>query len=418
MTLSTTGLCGIWSTASSPPRCCFHRFRIALVLLAVSNVAGAIPFTFDARTLGMGGTSTATATLANAAWANPSMLTRQPLKDDFALLIGVGAFVRDDEGLIGDVEDFQDADDRYQDAIDAGDVGGIKSALGDMNSLINGIDGKIIAPEASVLLAVGIAFDSFSMAISARTDLIAGGTVTDLSCDVTQPGCDRTEILSEDFNIMNIEGVQATEIGVSFARDFELDGHRVSVGIKPKLVQLRAFIFRESILTFNEGGEDILDTDNKKDLGSLATVDLGFAYDLTDSVILGLNIRNLIGNRYELDDQTLNFDTEWEVGVAYNNSFMTLAMDYDLSINSPLLANEAFTALDRQDLKVGAEFRAGRYVMLRLGAFKNLAPGIPDGAQEIRYTAGIGLWLGFKLDIAAVVNDNTIGGMVQTGFSF
>jgi hypothetical protein len=381
-------------------------------------VAGAIPFTFDARTLGMGGTSTATATLANAAWANPSMLTRQPMKKDFALLIGVGAFVRDDEGLIGDVEDFQDADERREDAIDAGNTEEEASALLDMYSIVNGIDGKIIAPEASLLVAMGIAFDSFSMAISARTDVIAGGTVTNLSCDITQPGCDPTEILSEDFNIMNIEGVQATEFGVSFARDFELGGRRVSVGIKPKVVQLRAFTFSESILTISEEEEDILDKDNKEDLGSLATVDLGFAYDLTDSVLLGLNIRNLINNEYDLDGQTLIYDTEWEIGVAYNNSFMTLALDYDLTINSPLLANEAFTALDRQDLMVGAEFRAGRYVMLRLGAMKNLAPHISDGAQEVRYTAGVGFWLGFNLDIAAIVNDNTAGVMLQTGFSF
>jgi hypothetical protein len=397
-----------------------NRLLTALVLVAVSGAAGAIPFTFDARTLGMGGTSTANATLANAAWANPSMLTRQPLKDDFALLIGVGAFVRDDEGLVGDVKDFQDADERREDALDQvpPDLDGVEEAKGDMRSIVKGIDGKIIAPEASLLVAMGIAFDSFSMAISARTDLIAGGTVTDISCDITQPGCKPNEILSEDFNIMNIEGVQATEFGVSFAKDFELNGRRVSVGIKPKVVQLRAFTFSESILTVGVEGKEILDKDNKADLGSLATVDLGFAYDLTDSVLLGLNIRNLITNRYDLDGQTLNFDTEWEIGVAYNNSFMTLAMDYDLTINSPLLANEAFTALNRQDLKVGAEFRAGRYVMLRLGAMQNVAPGIPDGAEEIRYTAGIGFWLGFNLDIAAVVNKHTAGVMVQTGFSF
>jgi hypothetical protein len=217
---------------------------------------------------------------------------------------------------------------------------------------------------------------------------------------------------------MNIEGVQLTEFGVSFARDFELAGRRVSVGIKPKVVQLRAFTFSESILTISEEEEDILDKDNKQDLGSLATVDLGFAYDLTDSVLLGLNIRNLINNRYDLDGQTLKYDTEWEIGVAYHNSFMTLAMDYDLTINSPLLANDAFKGLDRQDLKVGAEFRAGRYVMLRLGAAKNLAPHISDGAQQVRYTAGVGFWLGFNLDIAAIVNDNTAGVMLQTGFSF
>jgi hypothetical protein len=397
----------------------FHnRFLTTLALVVVSSAASAAPFTFDARSLGMGGANTANATLQNAAWANPSMLTRQPLEDDFALLIGVGAFLRDDEDLVGDVEDFQDADEARQDAIDASDPGGVLSALDDMYTTINGIDGKIIAPEASLLLAVGIAFDSFSMAISARTDLIAGGTVTDLSCDARQPGCDPTEILSDQYNILNIEGVQSTEIAVSFAKDFELAGQRVSVGIKPKVVDLQSFSFEESILTVSTEGTDILDKKNNADLGKLASIDVGFAYDLTDSMVLGLNIRNLIAKAYDLGDNTLNYSPEWQIGVAYDNSFMTLAADYDLTTNTPLLANDAFTALDRQDLKVGAEFRAGPYVALRVGASKNLAPDIPDGAQEVRYTAGIGFWLGFNLDIAVVANDGSLGGILQTGFSF
>lgn len=399
--------------------CSYKRILTALVVVAMSSTAAAQPFTFDARTLGMGGTETATATLANATWANPAMLTRQPMEDDFALLIGVGAFIRDDEDLIGDVSDFQDANERYEDAVDAGDGPGALSELNNMNSIINGVDNKIIAPEATGFVSMGIAFETFAMAVSMRTDLIAGGVVTDLSCDVfTEPGCDPNETLSEDFNILNIEGVQSTEFGVAFARDFDLNGRRVSVGIKPKVVDIRAFTFSESILTVSTDGEDILDAGSKKELGQVGSLDLGFAYDLTDSVILGLNIRNLISRGFDLGGQTLNYSPEWQVGVAYNNSFMTLAMDFDLTINSPLLANDSFTALNKRDLKVGAEFRAGRYVMLRVGAAKNLAPDIPDGAQEVRYSAGIGFWLGFNLDIAVVANENTVGAVLQTGFSF
>ena len=106
------------------------RILAGVVLAAVSSAAAAAPFTFDARTLGMGGTSTATATLQNAAWANPSMLTRQPLEDDFALLIGLGGFVRDDDDLFGDVDDFQDANERYENAIADLDSPGQRKRLG------------------------------------------------------------------------------------------------------------------------------------------------------------------------------------------------------------------------------------------------------------------------------------------------
>jgi hypothetical protein len=94
-------------------------------------------------------------------------------------------------------------------------------------------------------------------------------------------------------------------------------------------------------------------------------------------------------------------------------------MDYALTENKPLLAGDAFTTvLKTQYLNVGAEFSAGDYVHLRVGAAKNLAGNVSGGAKDIQYTAGIGFWLGFNLDIAAIVTDNTVGGMVQTGFRF
>ena len=135
------------------------RILSALALITISSSAAAVPFTFDARTLGMGGTSVATADLATAAWANPSMLTRQRIEDDFALLIGVGVFVRDNDDLIGDIDDFQSFNDAREAAIDAGDGSGALTSAAQMRAVLLGIENKVIAPEATGLLAVGIAFD-------------------------------------------------------------------------------------------------------------------------------------------------------------------------------------------------------------------------------------------------------------------
>ena len=369
----------------------------ALAMITVSSTALAAPFTFDARTLGMGGVSVATANLATAAWANPSMLTRQSVEDDFALLIGVGAFIRDNEDLIGDIDDFQDANDR-------GDQD-------EMANIVTGIEGKVIAPEATVPLALGIAFDSFSMAASVRADAIAGGTVTDIS---TAPA----DVLDENFNILNVSGVLATEFAVSFAKDFELWDKRVSVGIKPKIVDLQSFSFSESILTIDAGLDNVTTQDDKVDLGNFPTVDLGLAMDLSENWLLGLNIRNLVTEQFEVGAQTLNFDTEAKIGVAYHNNRVTVAMDYDLTENQPLLPGENFSGLKTQNVNIGAEFSAGDYVHLRVGAAQNLAGNISTGAKDTQYTVGIGFWLGFNLDVAFIVTENSAGGMLQTGFSF
>jgi len=243
--------------------------------------------------------------------------------------------------------------------------------------------------------------------------------VTDVSCSIIADpaGCDPNELFSEDFNILNVEGVIATELGVSFARDFQILDRKLSIGIKPKLVDLRAFTAQESILTAS--ADDAIDMeDNKEDLGTFETLDLGFALDLSDSVRLGLSLRNLVEDDFSLGGATLNYETEARMGLAYYNKFLTIAADLDLTENEPLLANESFEPLLKQYFAVGAEFNAFKYVKLRLGAAKNIASGISDGAKDVEYTAGIGIWLGFNLDIAALINDNTAGVFLQTGFQF
>ncbi len=382
----------------------------AVVLSICSHAAFSIPFTFEGRSLGMGGASVATADLATAAWANPAMLTRQRPNDDFSLLIGVGAFVRDDDDLISDIDDFQAADSRRKTAQATGDVSGEAAAALDMANIIAGIDGKDMAVDASGVAAVGMAFDKFAMALSVRADAIAAGTVTNLSQTPAQ-------VVDPNFNTLNLEGVIATEFGVSFAKKFRFYNKRVSLGIKPKLVDLQAFVYRDAILNSNSLG-DVFDDGKKSDLGTFTSFDLGAAVELTDSLRLGLNIRNLLTDEFDLGGTKLNFDTSTRIGLAYHNRMMTLAVDYDLTENKPLLANPVFDDLKTQYLAVGAEFNAFSFAQLRVGARKNLASGISSGAKDTALTAGIGFWLGFNLDVAAIFTNNSVGGFVQTGFRF
>lgn len=396
----------------------FHKILIVLVLSAPAQAVQAIPFTFEARSLSMGGVAVATADLATAAWANPAMLTNQPVEDDWSLLIGFGGFLRDDDDLVSDIKSFQDADEQREEAEDAGDILGEAQAILEMRKSVGDMDSKIIAPEATVLVAMGVSFESFSMAVSARSDVIAGGAVTNISCPLIQPGCDPDELLSDEFNILNLEGVLATEIGVSFAKDFQLWGRKISIGIKPKFVELEAFTYQESIQTVDADSDLIDKDDNKQDLGTFETIDLGLAYDVSDSVRLGLNLRNLLTDEFDLGDQTLVMNTEARFGVAYHNDFMVAAIDFDLIENEPLLVSESFESLRTQNVAIGAEFNAFKYVKLRVGASKNMASGISDGAKGTSYTAGAGIWLGFNLDVGVILSDHSAGAFLQTGFQF
>jgi len=381
---------------------------LSVVALSVfSQSVLSIPFTFEGRSLGMGGVSTATADLATAAWANPAMLTKQRPNDDFSLLVGIGAFVRDDDDLITDIDDFQAADDRLQAATTSEEA---NIAITDMVNIIAGIAGKDMAVDVSGVAAMGIAFKTFAMALSIRADAIGAGTVTDLSQTPAQ-------VVDPDFNILNLEGVIATEFGVSLAKKFRIHNQRVSLGIKPKIVDLQAFVYRDAILNTNSLG-DVFDKGSKFDLGTFTSFDLGAAVELSDAFRLGLNIRNILTDEFDLGGTKLNFDRNARIGVAYHNRMLTVAVDYDLTENKPLLANPVFDDLKTQYLAVGAEFNAFSIAQLRVGARKNVASGISSGAGDTALTAGVGFWLGFNLDVAAIYTSNSVGGFVQTGFRF
>ena len=387
-----------------------RKILTAVTLSVLSQSVQAIPFTFEGRSLAMGGTSVATADLASAAWANPAMLTNQRPDDDFSLLIGAGVFARDDDDLITDIDDFQAASDRLEAAKAATDAGGVIEASTDMLNTVQKLDGKVMAVDVSGVAAMGIAFDSFAMALSVRTDAIGAGAVTDLAQNIG-------EVDDATKNILNMEGVIATEFGLSIAKDFRLFNRKVSVGIKPKMVNLQAFTYRESILNTSDIS-NVFNDGKKSDLGTFTSFDLGAAIDLSESFRMGLNIRNLLTDEFDLGTSKLNFETNARIGLAYHNRFLTVAVDYDLTENKPLLANKVFEDLKTQYLAAGAEFNAFSFAQLRIGARKNVASGITDGAKDTAITAGIGLWLGFNLDMTATYTDGSVGGFLQTGFRF
>jgi len=271
---------------------------------------------------------------------------------------------------------------------------------------------------------MGIAFDSFAMALSVRADAIGAGTVNNLACQLDlSPGSScgivqfESEITDTNKNILNLQGVIATEFGLSLAKRFDVYGHKVSIGLKPKIVDLQAFTFRQSILTI-DSVDTVFKDGKKSDLGTFTSFDLGAAIELTDAIRLGLNIRNLLTDEFDLGAAKLNFDTTTRIGAAYHNRFLTVAADYDLTENKPLLANPLFDDLKTQYLAVGAEFNAFDFAQLRIGARKNVASGISGRAKDVAYTAGVGFWLGFNLDIAATYTQNSVGAFVQTGFRF
>jgi hypothetical protein len=347
----------------------------------------------------MGNVGVATADIATAAFANPAMLAFQRKDDDFSLLLTVGAYLNDSGGMIDDIDAFQAADS-------SGDVA-------EMLAIAQQLNDKVIAPELSGAVAVGFAGETYSMAISARKDFIAVGGISNIASDVI-------EVVDPNFNILDISGVQTTELGLSLARNFDWMGRKVSIGLTPKLVSVKAISLSESVTTIDTGLGDLID-DPVRDLGEFTTLDVGVVIGITDNIQFGVIVRNLISEDttfLSADGITLikiAFDTQIRAGMAYRTGFFTLGADLDLVENESIVSAGTKT----QMLSLGAELNAFDFAQLRVGVMKNIASDLPDKAGKPLYAVGAGFWLGFVLDVAVVSGEgDSLGAFVQTGFKF
>ncbi len=380
----------------------YKRILSAAVLVAVAGSADAASSSIEARSLGMGNVRVATADIATAPFANPGMLAYQPSREDFSLLIGVGAFLNDNDNLVDKIDDFQTAYENGQ----AGDPNEALRAL----DIAQSMPGDVIAPDASAMLSTGFSAEKWAFAVSARADAVAAGTV------ITSNPVDATQ-----YDLV-LEGALTSELGVSLARNFRLFGQKAAIGFKPKYVKVDNVYVRESIITVDTGLGDLIN-DSTKDLGDYTSLDIGFVMGLTEHTQIGLVATNLVSHKINYIDATgnratLSFDTQARFGAAYRNQFLTLGADIDLIENDALLTSANFQALKSQFVSVGGEFNAFDFMQLRIGAQKNIANGISDAAKETLYTAGVGLWFGFSLDAAVIVQNDSVGGFLQTGFRF
>jgi hypothetical protein len=381
------------------------QYLCLLSIVVVSNTAIALPFSFEARSLAMGNARVATADIATAPFANPAMLAFQPMLEDFSMLIGAGGFLRDDDNVV-------DLIDQFQAAYDDGDITTAAETAVQL-------EGKVIAPEATAAFATGFSGEKWSFAVSARADVVSAGTVV----DVPDPNAVALDPSLLNDAKLEIEGVQTTELGVSLAKNFQVFGQKVSVGITPKYVKIDNVYIIEPLTTVSTSLSDLLNEDNKNDLGDFTTLDVGLVMGLTEHVQLGLVVSNLVAHKVNFTttsgtQATLSFDTQARAGIAYRSRFMTLGADVDLLDNDPLLSNPNFQGLKTQFVSIGSEFNAFDFAQLRLGVQKNIASDISENAKENLYTAGVGFWFGFNLDVSVIKAGDSIGGFLQTGVRF
>jgi len=376
-------------------------------LMLMSQFVYAAPFGLEARSLAMGNVSVVTADIATAAFANPAMLSYQKSDDDFALLLpSIGFLIDDSDGMLDTIDAFQAADSAYDTATAAGDAAGALAAATDMFNEIVNLNGKLISPQLSGAAAIGVSGETYSFAVSARSDIIlSGGVITTATSAV--------DVVTAT-NQLVLFGVQTKEVGVSIASNFDFLGRKIALGVTPKIINVTALAFTEALDTVGDGASDLIDDDLTVDLGDVTTLDAGIVVEVTENIQIGAVVRNLISDDLTVGTTTVKLDTQTRAGIAYRGDFFTLGADLDLTENDSITGIAAKSRM----LSLGAEFNVFNTIQLRAGLQKNIASGISDNAKNELITAGVGIWLGFNLDISVISGDDVLGAYLQTGFRF
>ena len=419
------------------------------ILFAAAGSVAAAPFSsFDPRSYGMGGTGVASGTSANAGFFNPALLAAAHEDEDFSLefpIVGVRAADPDD---LADVIDEFDSND-YIGAMDnaltslnaastVGDFNTAKtayiSASDDLVAGLNKLNNKALIFEAEGDIVIGIPSKKFGASLLMRY-WVVGGAQTAVSqndialiSDISDRLENNTLTLAspDEANPVLQSAIDARfaaiqEVGISLAREFDIGGSNVAVGITPKYVGVETYDFRfgdESDATTTSLDVADVDLDQGRLDDSGFDLDIGIAHDYGNGWKTGFVIKNLIGQEFKtIRGNTFELKPQARAGVSHQNSWSLVAFDLDLVENDPIIKDSVTgKGFDKetQYAGVGIEFDAWDIMQARFGYRHNMSNSDTSIA-----TAGFGLSpFGVHVDVAVAGNDKEIGASLQLGFRF
>ncbi len=236
--------------------------------------------------------------------------------------------------------------------------------------LINAVDASLSLPEATAL-SVDEIKDATTLVTAAEN---AGGGLIDNNT---------TKLL--------FRGIAVSEIPLTYGHAFS---EELSIGGNIKYMKARVYNVPIALLDDDSDDEfgDSLDTalDDYKEKSNFG-IDLGLLYRFGDNLRVGLVGRNM--NNPKFGD--LKEKAQIRAGVAYKPlSFITIAFDADLTKNDALISG----SLKSQNVGAGLEIRLFKFLMLRGGAYKNIAEN--DIGPVYTLGLGINLWL-LNIDVGA-----------------
>lgn len=380
-------------------------FKFSVVSIAVSlfmaNQAGAANTWTEARSDAMGGTGVAAASYGSAVLINPALLAKAKPDDDVTVILpSIGAQISDKDNLRDKIDDISDDVSQYRSTLENINLidlfnprsqasRDVSSAAGDLANQLDSLKGKTASGKAGAGIAVSIPNDVLSVAFVAKANArarvssyIDQGDVDKLrlveDAPVTALGINPNDLKSKGFGRAAI----VSDYGVAVARQFDISGVPVSVGITPKLQKTWLYNYTVSIYTFDSG--DINSSRYRNDDTGF-NVDAGLAADFGDNWTVGLTGQNLFSRDIDTKEvdgvrDTYQIRPLVTAGAAWHNDLVTLTADGDLT------ETKGFKSEDTsQYVGVGAEVTPLSWLAVRAGYRADV-----KGNDSNVFTGGVG----------------------------
>ncbi|WP_144212602.1 conjugal transfer protein TraF [Shewanella donghaensis] len=386
------------------------------LLFAISSQASQLYF--EARSNSMGGTGVASSNREGASFINPALLAiYAPKTNKFSLLLPVvGVELDDSDEMVDKFDSLQDSYDGLESAINGSDTDNIERYRDDLVTDLTSLKGSTASFSAGVGAALVIPTQTVPMAIFYKSYIDGVGVADIAQSDIDilsslDPSNPPTDIADLDSQGIVLAGA-VTDFGVALSFPLSIVNLPVTIGVSPKLQRIDTYHYTANANNFDA---DDFDDDRYRNDESMFNLDLGVAWQPTDSLTVGLSARNLISNTVTTEEaQGRKFEYRIEplvtAGVAYDWSRATLTADIDL------VDQTRFTDFDSvQFLRVGGEVKATSWLSLRMGYRHDLK----DNSVDV-YSFGTGFAIGqaFKLDMTGSYGEDAIGAVLQTSYHF
>lgn len=367
----------------------------------MANQAGAANTWTEARGDAMGGTGVAAGSYGSAVLINPALLAKAKPDDDVTVILpSIGAQISDKDNLRDKIDDISDDVSKYRSTLDninffdllnpaSQTSRNVSSAAGDLANQLDSLKGKTGSGKAGAGIAVSIPNDVLSVAFVAKAnararvssyidqgdiDTLRGIEAVPATALVANPN----DLKSKGFGRAAI----VSDYGVAVARQFDISGVPVSVGITPKLQKTWLYNYTVSIYNFDSG--DINSSRYRNDDTGF-NVDAGLAADFGDNWTVGLTGQNLFSRDIDTKKvdgvrDTYQISPVVTAGAAWHNDLVTLTADGDLT------ETKGFKSEDTsQYVGVGAEVTPLSWLAVRAGYRADV-----KGNDSNVFTGGVG----------------------------